>query len=191
MGTLYERFNGVNIWEKINNVNALPWIDIIVDTINILWLNKYKSRTCNLMCDLQDEQIAKVISNMFNDKWSNLFKLLYGNWYEKGDYNETTKETNAGKTSSVDITTNETVNSVVAFDSDDYANKDKESTTNNTQNNGTNDNEKIIEKQGNNNAQINYKIKYIDYLYNTLIYDMVFTDVNNLLTYNIAISKED
>lgn len=189
---LYERFNKSLLWDKINQYQAFSWIDIFDNaSLNLLWLNKYHSRSCNSLAeDLDDDNLAKIIAGMFVFKWNIEYNLLKENWLKNGDFSTTYTEKKSEKNTETGTENNNVKNNVSAFDDENYANKDEEVSTKNNENNGTNDVERTYTTNGYNSAQIKNKIDYIEYLQKNKFFDTIITDVNNLLTMNIVMEDD-
>lgn len=189
---LYERFNKSLLWDKINQYQAFSWIDIFDNaSLNLLWLNKYHSRSCNSLAeDLDDDNLAKIIAGMFVFNWNIEYNLLKENWLKNGDFSTTYTEKKSEKNTETGTENNNVKNNVSAFDDENYTNKDEEVSTKNNENNGTNDVERTYTTNGYNSAQIKNKIDYIEYLQKNKFFDTIITDVNNLLTMNIVMEDD-
>ena len=189
---LYERFNKSLLWDKTNQYQTFGWIDIFDNaSLNLLWLNKYHSRSCNSLAeDLDDDNIAKIIAGMFVFKWNNEYNLLKENWLKNGDFSKTYTEKKTEKNTETGTENNNVKNNVSAFDDENYTNKDEEVSTKNNENNGTNDVERTYTTNGYNSAHIKNKIDYIEYLQKINFFDIIMTDVNNLLTMNIVVEDD-
>ncbi len=189
---LYERFNKSLLWDKINQYQAFSWIDIFDNaSLNLLWLNKYHSRSCNSLAeDLDDDNLAKIIAGMFVFNWNVEYNLLKENWLKNGDFSTTYTEKKTEKNTETGTENNNVKNNVSAFDDENYTNKDEEVSTKNNENNGTNDVERTYTTNGYNSAQIKNKIDYIEYLQKNKFFDSIITDVNNLLTMNIVMEDD-
>lgn len=189
---LYERFNKSLLWDKINQYQTFSWIDIFDNaSLNLLWLNKYHSRSCNSLAeDLDDDNLAKIIAGMFVFNWNIEYNLLKENWLKNGDFSTTYTEKKSEKNTETGTENNNVKNNVSAFDDENYTNKDEEVSTKNNENNGTNDVERTYTTNGYNSAQIKNKIDYIEYLQKNKFFDIIITDVNNLLTMNIVMEDD-
>lgn len=189
---LYERFNKSLLWDKINQYQAFDWIDIFdTASLNLLWLTKYHSRSCNSLAeDLDDDNIAKIIAGMFVFNWNIEYNLLKENWLKNGDFSTTYTEKKSGENTETGTENNNTKNNVSAFDDENYTNKDEEIVAKNNENTGTNKSERTYTKTGYDSGQIKNKIEYVDYLKKNQFFDNIIDEVNNLLTLNIVMEDE-
>lgn len=134
------------------------------------------------------QEISDVIIGLFYNKWENLYNIFIQD-VELETYNLKTTETITDDGTGSYETTNQTSDTdttgVTGYNTDDYVPDDKQEKERNETitNTSTNENirEKITETKGNINNSINDRFKIIEYLKSNLIYDIIFTDIGQLV----------
>ncbi len=183
--TLYEKFKSVNLWELINTRKPMNIINTIpVDTINSIWLAKYGTLGCTPDFEIMENQsIANHIADIYVDKWNKLLTVFNKDYID--DFKEVYEETNDNTTNSEGINTSTNESNVSAYDDTGYS-----PDTNNSQNSTTNNTDTSLSKRNytrtkNLITRIDNNIKYISLLKKDFLYDIMFADVNELLTLKI------
>ena len=103
----------------------------------------------------------------------------------KGNKSNTTTKTITDNSSVSRETTNNTVHKVSAFDSDGFSddNSDTENTT--SQETANNDKKEVVESNGKSGNFTNDFIAFNSYLTKIKFFDMIMTDVNEVLTVKV------
>lgn len=171
----------INLFTEMKNIKPLPIFDFIDDnTLNQLYIMKYGNRviTSNVI-DIDAEVLASVLINAYGFKWDNIILNLTNSINELADYKELITETitDEGSLNS----SRENINKVSAYNVDDFVN------------NSSDDNSEINTSTNLKNRQ--YEIKKLkdvgvygkihSYLNRINICDIIFTDINQLITNKI------
>lgn len=175
---LSSRLEGVNLFNKIGNVEQFPFL-VDEDILEVGLILKYGDKTLfNKFETMPDEMIAKLIVVQFKNKWNDLFEALQsdfdlmsgsvqvvdekGNHEQKRDY------------------THELINKVGAFNSDDLLIDSGNNEINSDDVKGTNDKLTKISYNALNNLWDN-----LEKVSKNNIVDVVLFDIQSFLTLNI------
>lgn len=130
---------------------------------------------------------GKLIEDIYLNKWSNLLEAtnIETEYITPSTgYIETIDETITDDGNSQNSGTDETVNKVSAYDSEDFVDNDTDSRT--TSNTATNSNERVrsYTRKGSQNIASSIKAN-VDCLSNDYICDIIFNDVDNIMTIGV------
>ncbi len=178
-----ERFQNVNLFSKMNDVKPLPTNNIISpDALNKLWLVKSGFKSLGSIQSLSDDDIAVVLSSMFNDKWESLVTSLSN---VTTGYKETYSEQSTGNNVMNETSNSTSNNNVSAYNAEDFT--PKESTSDNVTSNNTNDKTgtrdyvKTIQR----NSDVTAKETVINFLQNNNICNIIFTDIDKVMCLSV------
>lgn len=170
-----------NLFTEMKNIKPLPIFDFIDDnTLNQLYIMKYGNReiTSNVV-DIDVELLASVLINAYGFKWDNIILNLTNSINELADYKELITETITDE-GSLNLT-RENINKVSAYNVDDFVNNSSDD--NSEINTSTNLKERQYEIKKLKDIGIYDKIN--SYLNRINICDIMFTDINQLITNKI------
>lgn len=124
--------NSFDLFSKIAEINPTGVIATVgVDTIRLNYLITFGQRKVpDSLAGLSLEQIASFIDNMYDSKWENLYISILDS-LPSGFDSETVIEENYTD-SNIRENENSNVNSVSAFNDDDFSNETKADTNTNT-----------------------------------------------------------
>lgn len=171
----------INLFTEMKNIKPLPIFDFIDDnTLNQLYIMKYGNRglTSNVV-DIDVELLASVLINAYGFKWDNIILNLTNSINELADYKELITETITDE-GSLNLT-RENINKVSAYNVDDFVNNSSDD--NSEINTSTNLKERQYEIKKLKDIGIYEKIN--SYLNRINICDIMFTDINQLITTKI------
>ena len=170
-----------NLFTEMKNIKPLPIFDFIDDnTLNQLYIMKYGNReiTSNVV-DIDVELLASVLINAYGFKWDNIILNLTNSINDLADYKELITETITDE-GSLNLT-RENINKVSAYNVDDFVNNSSDD--NSEINTSTNLKERQYEIKKLKDIGIYEKIN--SYLNRINICDIMFTDINQLITNKI------
>lgn len=176
--TVYDKFSQDGLFAALNKVAPLPF-NITPSTCDILYNNMYGSRLlARFGRDNDVSTIATVLHEMFYEKWTN----VWNNYQSYADMILGDKETTNEKVvdDNTNKGTNTDVNTVSAYNDENFVNDDKKSTEiqNKIDNKRTRD--KTVIKTNTDTVEKVSKLLQKDFLY-----DNIFIDVNTVLTLDI------
>lgn len=176
--TVYDKFSQNGLFAALNTVAPLPF-NITPSTCDILYNNMYGSRLlARFGRDNDVSTIATVLREMFYEKWTN----EWNNYQAYADMILGDKETTEEKVADNNVNngTNTDVNTVSAYNDENFVNDDKKSTEihNEIKNNRTRN--KTVTKTNIDTVEKVSKLLQKDFLYDT-----IFIDVNTALTLDI------
>ena len=176
--TVYDKFSENGLFAALNKVAPLPF-NITPSTCDILYNNRYGSRLlARFGRDNDVSTIATVLQEMFYEKWTN----AWNSYQSYADMILGDKETTEEKVTDNNVNngTNTDVNTVSAYNDENFVNDDKKSTEihNEIKNNRTRN--KTVTK-----TNIDTVEKVSKLLQNDFLYDTIFIDVNTVLTLDI------
>lgn len=181
--TIAERFQNVNIFEKMNTFKTLPTNDMIsVEALNKLWLVRSGFKVMGGICNLSDDDIATILSSLYHDKWT----ALLSNLSDVGTgYRETYSENTTGNNVVNETSNTVSSNNVSADNSETYSPKDQNTddvTANNTRDTtGSKEYTKTIKK----NSDLTAKQTVVNFLQKNNICNIMFTDIEKELCLSI------
>ena len=176
--TVYDKFSENGLFAALNNVKALPF-GITPSTCDILYNNRYGSRLlARFGRDNDVSTIATVLQEMFYEKWANAWNS-YQSYADMilGD-KETTHEEVVDNNENTG--TNTDTNTVSAYNDEDFVNDDKKSTEIHNKIDNERKRDKTVRKTNINTVEKVSKLLQKDFLY-----DIIFIDVNTVLTLDI------
>lgn len=164
------------LFSYIDEVNPLPWDKVVTpEDLDTAFMFSHGEKTVigkvlDMFSDLgEDEtlkQLAKVISTRYHDKWVKLYEGFSAEYSLNLVSRETLDDTVKKE--------NNTTNKVSAYDSDDLA------TDTGIEDNGT-----TTHTYTKDTVSLDAYNKNVELLQDTLIYDIVFLDVKNLILLSI------
>lgn len=170
-----------NLFQEISEKNTLDIFDVITpQNMDFYYFAMNGERyTSNLFNKYDITQVAEIISQLYNDKWNNLFNYIKDSIPVLKEYgNKTTEKTvNTGE----ENTSRTLENKISAYNSSDYNENTKDIETSSL---AYKDRVTLKENTYTDIKNINLN-KAIDYLKNNFVYDTMFTDVNNIITLSI------
>ena len=170
-----------NLFTEMKNIKPLSIFNFIDDnTLNKLYIMKYGNRviTSNVV-DIDVELLASVLINAYGFKWDNIILNLTNSINELADYKELITETITDE-GSLNLT-RENINKISAYNVDDFVNNSSDD--NSEINKSTNLKKRQYEIKKLKDIGIYEKIN--SYLTRINICDIMFTDINQLITNKI------
>ena len=179
-----DKFSSENLFEKMNEIKQLPWTDFTY--INMLWLKNYGSRKILPSWEKPPiTDIANLLTIMYAIRWEILFSNVSKDILVNGNKSNTTTKTISDNNSVSRETTNNAVHKVSAFDSEEFADDNSDTENFTSQETANNDKKEIVESNGKNGNFTNDFIAFNSYLTKTKFFDMIMTDINDVLTVKI------
>lgn len=181
-----EKFTDVNLFSEIAKRHTFLWYNCLsYEHMNVLYLNKHGDRTLSKTGrNLTVSDLGIILSDMFSEKWNGIYQTCLEKFPVLANYVEKVTETTTENGNSTNDTTETTVEKVSAYNDDDFVNDEQSSNTNNMKMTNENTIEKTVEKTVTEN-EIKMRENAIKYLQNYLIYDIIFSDINSVITLNI------
>ena len=179
------RDSNLNIFQAIHTVNPNLKIfsQVEATVIDSAYIVKFGGRTCTKCAESMDaEALAQILNGVYGKKWDALFDSIAAIDASLSVQGETISEhiTETEKPNTTTTTTNE----VSPYNSDDFSNNDKSTATTN----GTITNEKTRE-YSRVYPDTEFSRYTFEYLTNTPLFDIIFSDANSILTLNIYESE--
>ena len=179
-----DKFSSENLFEKMNEIKPLPWNDFTY--INMLWLKNYGGRKILPSWEKSPiTDIANLLTIMYATRWEILFSNVSKDILVNGNKSNTTTKTITDNNSVSRETTNNTVHKVSAFDSEEFADDNSDIENSTSQETANNDKKEVVESNGKNGNFTNDFIAFNSYLTKTKFFDMIMTDINEVLTVKI------
>ena len=179
-----DKFSSENLFEKMNEIKTLPWTDFTY--INMLWLKNYGSRKVLSSWETTPiTDIANLLTVMYANRWEILFSNVSKDILVNGNKSNTTTKIITDNNSVSRETTNNTVHKVSAFDSEEFADDNSDTENSTSQETANNDKKEVVESNGKNGNFTNDFIAFNSYLTKTKFFDMIMTDINEVLTIKI------
>lgn len=181
---VFEKFADTGLFQTMETRGVLPddfisLIGLSSEEIDLLYYNVHGTRTlARIGRTLNIEELADLIGKMFKTKWSNALELyLKENDYLKGD-----KEVITENITDDNQTTDERTNTsqVSAYNDDDFVNNDKNDSLDTI--NTDNKRDRLLTRY---NLKLSDVEKLRNLLQNNFLYDIIFVDVNTVLTLSI------
>lgn len=170
-----------NLFQEISSVNFLDIFDVVTaENMDFYYLAMYGERyTSNLFNKYEISKVAEIISQLYNDKWNNIYNYIKNSIPILNTYGNKTSEvtTNTG----AENTERTLENKISAYNASDYSENTKDIENSNltfTDRKTTKETTYTDIK----NIDLN---NIVDYLKTNYIYDTIFTDVNNIITLSI------
>ena len=181
---ILDKFSSENLFEKMNEIKPLPWNDFTY--INMLWLKNYGSRKILPSWEKSPiTDIANLLTIMYATRWEILFSNVSKDILVNGNKSNITTKTITDNNHVSRETTNNTVHKVSAFDSEEFADDNSDTENSTSQETANNDKKEVVESNGKNGNFTNDFIAFNSYLTKTKFFDMIMTDINNVLTVKI------
>lgn len=164
--------------EKVSPSQIFYFIDTY--TLNVLYIMKYGNRelTYNVV-DMNVTELARIIILTYGFKWDNMLLNLTNSIKELADYNELITETITDE-GSLHLS-RENINKVTAYNVDDFVNNSSDDNSETNTSNNLKKRQYEIKKL----KDIKVYERINTYLNKTNICDIIFTDINQLLTTKI------
>ena len=169
------------LFTEMRKINPLPIFDFIdEDTLNQLYIMKYGNRevTSNVV-DVDVTLLATVLIRTYGFKWDNMVLNLTNSIKELADYNELITETITDE-GSLQLT-RENINKVSAYNVDDFVNNSSDDNSETNTSNNLKKRQYEIKKL----KDIKVYERVHTYLNKTNICDIIFMDINQLVTTKI------
>lgn len=202
--TVKTAFKNFGLFHYLNEIQELPFVDeFSADNLDILYLSSFGKKSVsdfvldntegNDIAEKDIKQMVTIIHSMYYSKWNRLYSIMLSDLKILENRIDTTKEViNDVGENVADMETkniNESVSKISPYNSDDFVNKDSDDKTETRKDSqkGTNKNERVREvtKTGFTGSAIKEYQNAIDYLKSNLIYDIIFKDINTLITLQI------
>lgn len=181
---ILEKFSKDNLFEQINSINPLPWGDYTY--INMLWLKNYGSRKLLINWEKTTvSDIANIINVLYMPKWKILYKNTTTDILVDGNKIDTTTKIITDSNNISRETNNESIHKVSAFDSNDFSDDTNDIDNINLTESVNNDRKEVTEIKGKNGNFTNEFLAFNSFLTNTKFFDMIISDVNNVLTIKV------
>ena len=181
---ILDKFSSENLFEKMNEIKPLPWNDFTY--INMLWLKNYGSRKILPSWEKSPiTDIANLLTIMYAIRWEILFSNVSKDILVNGNKSNTTTKTITDNNHVSRETTNNTVHKVSALYSEEFADDNSDTENYTSQETANNDKKEVVESNGKNGNFTNDFIAFNSYLTKTKFFDMIMTDINNVLTVKI------
>ena len=181
---ILDKFSSENLFEKMTELKPLPWNDFTY--INMLWLKNYGSRKILPSWEKSPiTDIANLLTIMYAIRWEILFSNVSKDILVNGNKSNTTTKTITDNNHVSRETTNNTVHKVSAFDSEEFADDNSDTENSTSQETANNDKKEVVESNGKNGNFTNDFIAFNSYLTKTKFFDMIMTDINDVLTVKI------
>ena len=176
--TVYDKFSGNGLFVALNKIEPLPF-SITPSTCDILYNNMYGSRLlARFGRDNDVSTIATVLHEVFYEKWAN----AWSNYKSYADMilgdKETTQENIVDD--NVNTGTNTNINTVSAYNDEDFVNDDKKTTETHNKIDNNRTRNTTLRKTNTDTVEKVSKLLQKDFLYDT-----IFIDVNTILTLDI------
>ena len=168
----------VGLFTEIKDVTTLSIFDFFDDDIlNQLYIMKYGNRelTSNVV-DMNVTELARTLILTYGFKWDNMVLNLTNSIKELADYNELITETITDE-GSLHLS-RENINKVTAYNVDDFVNNSSDDNSETNTSNNLKKRQYEIKKL----KDIKVYERVHTYLNKTNICDIIFMDVNQLLT---------
>lgn len=179
-----EKFKDINIFSLINDIEVLPFTGLT--GLNTYMILKYGERQVLPMLEtLENETIARMLHDMYFEKWSKLYTLFIENVLADGNKSETTTKVTADTGENNTTVTGDNLHKVSAFDSDDLTDDNSDTETRTTKDTSKNDTTETTTIEGKSGNYTNDFISYNKYLNKCSFYDTICIDVINNISYGI------
>ena len=190
--------DGKGIFYYMNRVKPLIFsVTMDIDMLDLAFISIHGIREISSLANTildnevtpeKMESLAKVILGLNIDKWENLFNIMTADLpleTYKMVTTESVEDTGENESNISTENTNTDSNKVTGYNSPDFVDDEQTERTNSdlTINSTTNSNnrQRTSEVKGNKGNIIDDRIKAIDYLNRSLIYDIIFVDVSTLV----------
>ena len=171
----------LGLFTEMKKINPLPIFDFIdEDTLNQLYIMKYGNRevTSNVV-DVDVALLATVLIRTYGFKWDNMVLNLTNSINELADYNELITETITDE-GSLHLA-RENINKVSAYNVDDFVNNSSDDNSETNTSNNLKKRQYEIKKL----KDIKVYERVHTHLNKTNICDIIFMDINQLVTTKI------
>lgn len=172
---MYTKLNSItfSVFTEISKIRPLKVFNYIgSDLLDLYFSAKYSESYLSDIGEMDQAKIAQIVNGLYGNKWDNLVEYNTNIFtvFKSGEI-----ETRVGTTTNSNTNNSTTVNSVSAFNDDNFTNNDN-SVINSTNKTDESQNYKITRNNTNNLNNITL------YLQNNLVFDTIFTDLKNLVT---------
>lgn len=192
--TVRDKFKEQGLFETMHNlalttptINVLDYMQIIQPkTMDMIYMSNSGSRRLSYMGENYSvEEIAKILYEMYANKWNKLYDMAVAELPIDYNYVETqTENVEDSGENSIDFTSTDT-GSVNAYNDDDFVNDKKQDIK--TTNTGSNSNRKIreLKKEVLQGSKTDNFEKVKNYLQNNYFNDIIIRDINEFITLSI------
>lgn len=179
--TIQEKFKDNNLFDVINKIQTLPFSNL--EGVNNYWLAIYGVR-CILpnIQDMSINNIAMMVHSLYSTKWDRMYNYYLEDVLENGNKSETTTKNITDTLENTNTITGEEIHKVSAFDSDSMSDDNSNSENKTTKDNTKNDRQETIVINGKNGNYTNDFITYYNYLTKTPFFDIIYEDVNKVVS---------
>lgn len=184
---VYDKFSDVNLFVLLDNIKELPGREFFSpEDMNTYFLNKYGRRVLSANGRHNEpEALAKIINGMYSEKWRRAYELTIQEMPGLLSYKETIKEKIVDKGSNTPGTESTMTNYVTADNETDFINDTKSVTANSGKDENENERQREYERSGFSADVPETVLSEINVLQNTIIYDMIFSDVIGVIGLSI------
>lgn len=181
-----EKFTSENLFDEINKIYPFPFVKSFpVDKLNRLYIITHGERTLSQAgITLTVPEIAAIIVGCYSDKWDRVHKVLASDISFVESHIEVVTETTNENGNTSNNATETTVDKVSAYNDENFANGEQSTNTNESHGTNANTVEKTRERKVTENVTKNLE-NAINYLQRALIYNIIFADVNRVITLSI------
>lgn len=181
-----EKFTTENLFEEIHKIAPFPFVGVFpVDKMNLYYINTYGERTLSKTGrNLTVKEIAEILVGLYSAKWNRAYQTISTEFSFTENFIEVITETTNENGNSSNNSTETNVEKVSAYNDEDFVNGEQNTNTN--ESHGTNENtvETSRERKVTENITKNLENAII-FLQSNLIYNIIFADVNKVITLNI------
>lgn len=190
--------DGKGIFYYMNKVRPLIFsVTMDIETMDLAFISIHGIREISSLANTilnneitpeKMESLAKVILGLDIDKWENLFNVMTADLPLETYKMVTTESVEDSGESESNISTENTntdSNKVTGYNSPDFVDDEQTERVNSdltiNSTNNLNNRQRTTEVKGNKGNIIDDRIKALDYLNKSLIYDIIFVDVSTLV----------
>lgn len=179
-----DKFSSENLFEKMNEIKALPWTDYTY--INMLWLKNYGSRKVMPTWEQAPiTDIAHLLTVMFANRWEMLFANATKDILADGNKSNKTTRTITDTNNVSRETSNNSLHKVSAFDSNEFSDDNSDTENGTMQETANTDKKEVVENAGKTGNYTTDFLAFNSFLTKTKFFDIVCTDINNVLSVKV------
>lgn len=182
-----EKFTEQKLFATIDRYGYFDFTAIVpASTMDAFYMTNHGNRTLSFMGENNTvDEIAKILLDLFADKWHKLYEVAIEEIAVNYNYKETiTENVDDTGTNTADITSTNT-GTVSAYNDENFVNNDKDESVSKNQGSSTNKKVRTFTKEilnGNIAQNIDSVIKHLT---NNYFCDIIVGDVNSVLTLSI------
>lgn len=181
-----EYLDGKTLFAKINEIESVTCFnDLDVAIIDKMFVAMYSKATCNSMCDIMTvDEWAQFFAKQFVPRWNKLYEIKSME-YNPLSYESTDEETRS-KTYGDENRAEQ--HNVSAYNEEDYSKDTQDLTT--ISHSGDSETVSKTSKHNLSNG-FNSQLNYFNWLRKTLVFDIMFVDVKEMLAISIYEQEEN